>query len=225
MNVKLINFTQNPIDTIEQSASICYDSDYKKSKGKIFNQCYQSGHLSVMEHASFTFHIDGISRACSHQLVRHRTGKFTQRSQRYCNENNFDYVTPSSIASNPEMKKTFFETMQRIKWFYGYAIGKGIKPEDARAILPNACTTEIVVTFDLRNLIHFMNERLCTNAQLEIRQLANKMKNEVLKYCPELENVLVPKCQIHKDYPFCTEKKCCGISPKLESVYQRGEIE
>lgn len=223
MNVKLINYTQNPVDIIEQSASICYDSDYTKRRGKIFNQCVQSGHLSVMEHASFTFKVDGISRACSHQLVRHRTGKFTQRSQRYCNENNFEYVTPVSIKHNPEVEKAYFETIQRIKWFYVFAVRNGIKPEDARAILPNACTTQLVVTFDLRNLMHFMNERLCANAQSEIRELANQMRNEVLKFCPELKDVLVPKCQIHQDYPFCTERKCCGLSPKLEDIYSKGE--
>lgn len=224
MNVELINWTTNPMLTIEKAASICYDSDGENSNGRIFKSCVKSGHLSVLEHSSFTFMIKGISRACSHQLVRHRTGKFSQRSQRYCNEDNFDYIIPKAISNNPAVKQVYFETMQRIKWFYKYAIREGVKPEDARAILPNACVTQICVTFDLRNLMHFMNERLCTNAQWEIRQLANEMKKEVLKYCPELKDVLVPKCQIHKDYPFCVEKKCCGLSPKLESVYQRREI-
>lgn len=225
MNVELINFTQNPVDTIEQSASICYDSDYKKSKGKIFNHCYQSGHLSVTEHANFTFMIKGISRACSHQLVRHRAGKFTQRSQRYCQEDGFEYVVPKDIEQNPKVYQAYVETIQRLKWFYKYACREGIKPEDARYILPNACATQICVTFDLRNLIHFMNERLCMNAQWEIRQLAKQMRKEVLKVCPELTDCLAPKCQIHKGYSFCTESKCCGLSPKLENIYQRREIE
>lgn len=221
MKVELINCTDNPVQTIDRCASICYDSDWKKSDGKIMKNCIKSGHLSVTEHTSFTFYIDGISRACSHQLVRHRTGKYTQRSQRYIVEDDFGYIVPKSILKNSDVYSAYRSTMNRINWFYSYALRNGIKEEDARYVLPNACETQLYVTFDFRNLMHFMNERLCTNAQWEIRELARRMKDEVVKLYPELADYLVPKCQIHKDYPFCTENKCCGLSPKLKDVYNK----
>lgn len=219
MLVTLVSTTNNPIMAIENAASNCYDSTPSED-GKIMKSCYKSGHQSVLEFAQFHFHIEGISRACGNQLVRHRTGKFAQRSQRYCNEKEFNYVSPKSIVKNTQLYKEYQDTIKRINWFYNFAQRQGVPNEDARYILPNACKTVIDVSFDLRNLIHFMNERLCVRSQWEIRQLAQKIKDIVIKEYPQLEDMLVPKCEVNQEFPFCTEEKCCGRHKKLKEVYK-----
>lgn len=188
--------------------------------------CIKSGHLSVLEHASFTFKIEGISRACSHQLVRHRTGKFTQRSQRYCEENDeSEYIVPKTIKhlhdlgfedAYSDYQDTICETTRN----YKHSLRENVPAEDARYILPNACPTTIVVTFDLRNLMHFFNERLCAKAQWEIRELAQKMRDCVIEVCSQLAVYLVPKCERYgKDYGFCTENKGCGRNPSIDEFF------
>lgn len=186
MQVTLIQATPNPIKTIAEIASICYDSD-PKDPMKLVKHLYRNGHHSVMEHIYFTFKIEGISRACSHQLVRHRMCSFTQRSQRYCSEDGFEFVTP------PTIDKVRFEFyMESIGDQYeGYQIS-GVPNEDARYLLPNACATEMYLSCNLRELIHIANERLCSRAQWEIRELVQKM---VALVDPELQFMLVPKCK------------------------------
>ena len=185
MNVKLIQQTDNPIETIAKIASICYDSD-PKDPMKLVKHLYKNNHHSVFEHIYFTFKIEGISRACSHQLVRHRMCSFTQRSQRYCNENEFEYVTPGTIDYCVTR-----EIMSRISESYN-VLSKYYPKEDARYILPNACCTELYLSCNLRELIHIANERLCSKAQWEIRELVQKMVSVVNS---ELQFMLVPKCR------------------------------
>ena len=186
MQVTLIQQTPNPIETIAQIASICYDSNPKKPL-KLVEHLYRNGHHSVFEHIYFTFKIGGISRACSHQLVRHRMCSFTQRSQRYCSEDGFEYVTP------PTIKETWFTTdMDKIKKIYKVYQEVGFPNEDARYILPNACTTELYLSCNLRELIHIANERLCSRAQWEIRRMVQTMVSLV---DPDLQFMLVPKCK------------------------------
>lgn len=185
MRVTLIQQTPNPIETISSIASICYDSD-PKDPMKLVKHLYNNGHHSVFEHIYFTFRIDGISRACSHQLVRHRMCSFTQRSQRYCSEEDFEYITP------PSMEHTaFINDMEDIADMYSYYVKEHPK-EDARYILPNACATSLYLSCNLRELIHICNERLCSKAQWEIRQLVQEMVKLV---DPELMFMLVPKCK------------------------------
>ena len=186
MQVILTQSTPNPIETIAKIASICYDSD-PKDPMKLVKHCYRNGHHSVMEHIYFTFKIEGISRACSHQLVRHRHCSFTQRSQRYCDENGFDYVMPDTV--NAPYFAADMITLQH--WYEAYQC-EGVPNEDARYILPNACATELYLSCNLRELIHMANERLCTRAQWEIRNLVKEMISLV---DPELKFMLVPKCQ------------------------------
>jgi thymidylate synthase (FAD) len=186
MKVTLVQATPNPVETIAQIASICYDSDPKNYMGLV-KHLYAGGHHSVFEHIYFTFKIEGISRACSHQLVRHRHCSFTQRSQRYCSEDGFEYVTPESIRPT-EMDYT----MERIADWYNACQAEGIPNEDARYLLPNACATSLYLSCNLRELIHMANERLCTRAQWEIRELVEEMCNLV---DPQLQFMLVPKCQ------------------------------
>lgn len=190
MNVTLIQQTPNPIQTIANIASICYDSDPKDPTGLV-HQLYRNGHHSVFEHIYFSFKIEGVSRACSHQLVRHRHCSFTQRSQRYCSERGFDVVTPTSIGKSG-IRYKYFDMLEDIDDCYRAWQGLGIPNEDARYILPNACTTSLYMSCNLRELIHIANERLCTRAQWEIRDLAKKMVDLV---DPELRFMLVPKCE------------------------------
>lgn len=214
MKVELVSYTAEPQECIEKAASNCYDSI---PNGKIMKACYKSGHHSVLEFAQFHFHIEGISRACSHQLVRHRTASFSQRSQRYCSEDGFGIVIPNTIKDNDEVLQAYQETVSRIQWFYDFAQNRGIPNEDARYILPNACTTVIDISMDFRNLCHFMNERLCSKAQSEIRELAHKMKDLVLEVLPEAADMLVPKCERY-EIPFCTENKSCGRHKTLKEI-------
>ena len=186
MQVTLIQQTPNPIETIAKIASICYDSD-PKDPLKLVKHLYKNGHHSVMEHIYFTFKIEGISRACSHQLVRHRHCSFTQRSQRYCSEEGFEYITPETL--NPNF---FAADMASLKMWYEDYQANGVPNEDARYILPNACATSLYLSCNLRELIHIANERLCSRAQWEIRELVREMVSLV---DPDLKFMLVPKCK------------------------------
>ena len=227
MRVELVSYTLNPVETIEKAASNCYNNQNNVGTGKIMKHCIKQGHMSVTEFAQFHFHIEGISRACSHQLVRHRTASFAQRSQRYVNEDMFEYVTPNSITENEDVLKMYDDIMARIAWFYKFARHNNIPSEDARFMLPNACETVIDVSFDLRNLMHFMNERLCTNAQWEIRKLAIQMRKCVIEVAPELKEFLVPKCEINSDFPMCNEgNRCCGRHKTINEIKNKiGDIE
>ena len=197
MKVTLIQHTPNPIETIAKIASICYDSD-PKDQLKLVKHLYSNGHHSVFEHIYFTFKIEGISRACSHQLVRHRHCSFTQRSQRYCSESGFEFIRPQSIGDFD-----FFAMMDEIDYYYK-TLSDLVPNEDARYVLPNACATELYLSCNLRELIHISNERLCTKAQWEIRDLVKEMVRLV---DPELQFMLVPKC---KSGRIICNNKCGG---------------
>jgi len=217
MTVTLTNVTNNPVMAIEEAASNCYDSK-PNNDGKIMVGCYKSGHTSVLEFANFTFHIEGVSRSLLAQLTRHRHAGYAVRSQRYCTENDFTYVTPKSIIKN-EVQTTYDMLMEDINDCYKRLISFGVPAEDARYVLPNACCTTLEVTMNLRALINFMNERLCSRAQWEIRELAQKMRDLITEQYPQFKPMLVPKCEKYIGYPFCTEQKSCGKHKKLKEVY------
>lgn len=224
MKVTLTRFTQNPIVAIEEAASNCYNSK-PTSDGRIMKSCYKSGHQSVLEFADFTFHIEDVSRALLAQITRHRMASFAVRSQRYVSELGFKYVRPKSIADNPETDKIYKETMDIINNAYSELQALGIKNEDARMVLPNACTTVLEVKMNGRELIHFMNERLCAKAQWEIRELALKMRQCILENeeCSVFAEFLVPKCksgQIH----YCPEHKSCGQCPTAKQLITKGGL-
>lgn len=190
MQVTLIQQTPNPIETISNIASICYDSNPKNPLGLV-KHLYKNGHHSVFEHVYFTFKIEGISRACSHQLVRHRHCSFTQRSQRYCSEDGFKYVHPKSIYKVDDSDE-YTHLMDEIAERYNMLSELHVPNEDARMILPNACCTDLYLSCNLRELIHIANERLCTRAQWEIRDMVKQM---IALVSPELQFMLVPKCK------------------------------
>lgn len=204
MLVTLIQATPDPINTIAKIASICYDSDPKNPLGLV-KHLYRNGHHSVFEHVYFTFKIEGISRACSHQLVRHRHCSFTQRSQRYCSEDGFGVVIPSTIAK-VDVKGGYMGLVDTIAENYEELQYIGIPNEDARYVLPNACETSLYLSCNLRELIHMSNERLCRRAQWEIRELVKQMVSLV---APELQFMLVPKCQSGR---IICHEKCGGVN-------------
>lgn len=218
MKVELTSVTENPVDTCEQAAATCYDSQPSED-GRIIRGCARSGHLSVWEHMNFTFHVQGVSRACLAQITRHRLASFSVRSQRYCREDDFTAIIPPAIAHNDQARQLFNNVIDYSRNAYSRFLDMGFEPEIARSVLPNACATEFTVTMNARELMHFCNERLCTRAQQEIRELAGMMADEAEKRVPQIAPYLVPKCEIYTDYPFCPERQGCGRHKKLSEVY------
>jgi thymidylate synthase (FAD) len=191
------------------------ESDSAKDKEKalkLINRVISSGHYSTIEHIQVSFAITGISRACSHQIVRHRLMSFSQKSQRYVREKEqFDYVVPKSIEQNAELLEKYHAFMSSVTDLYIEMTEKGILAEDARMILPNATATSMVASLNLRELIHLANLRLCSRAQLEIRTMVKMMCAELIKTEPWLKDYLVPKCE---RLGFCDEDKTCGRKAK-----------
>lgn len=144
------------------------------------------GHDSPIEHVSFTFAIEGVSRVLTHQLVRHRIASYSQQSQRYVAAHDFEYIVPPTIAEKPEAKAKFDALMAKIRETYDEFVDMGVPKEDARYVLANATETKIVVTMNARALLHFFNLRCCNRAQWEIREMAYKMLAEVKKVAPLL---------------------------------------
>lgn len=165
-----------PLDFIGSIAGICYGKDDSSKKRAI--RCFKNGHMSVFEHLVFTWRINDISRACSHQLVRHRIASYTQQSQRYTKTTGDDwYVIPPEIKG--EGKKLFYDELDWAVNSYETLLKMGIKPEDARFALPEATKTSLFVTMNAREFIHFYELRSSKHAQWEIRELAGKMINEI----------------------------------------------
>lgn len=196
MKIELVSYTPNPEETIEKAARICYNSqcgDYEKRK-KFLSGLIKSGHTSTIEHASATFKFSEISRALTHELVRHRLFSFSQRSQRYCNEDGFKVVVPPSIneayvlkgsdESVTHMQTRWNKLMHEIESFYNNMVANGIPKEDARYILPNACYTEIFVSGNFREWRHFLELRLSPRAQWEIRHLAKEVLQKLYSIAP-----------------------------------------
>lgn len=194
MDVRLLAYTPNP-DRV--CAAAAYTSHKKEAPKEDFKGLDESkvraflrkvigwGHLSVVEHASFTFSVEGISRACTHQLVRHRIASYTQQSQRYVKFSKKDlgkYITPKSIKG--KSKKAYKKLMDNAAKTYTQLVDSGVPAEDARYVLPNASPTNIVVTMNGRELLHFFGLRLSKGAQWEIKELAKKMLKEARKVAP-----------------------------------------
>jgi thymidylate synthase (FAD) len=161
------------------------------------------GHESILEHASFTFAIEGISRACSHQLVRYRIASFSQQSQRYVTFENFNYAMPETIPAS--MRNTYWEYVGSARVLYDDLLTAGVPAEDARFVLPNAATTKLVMTMNARELRHFFTQRLCKQAQWEIRALADAIH----EICQHKDPVLFQECG--PDCLNCREKTPCVI--------------
>lgn len=222
MEVKLTNYTAAPLNAIGAAASNCYDSHTDHEK--LANQCYDSGHTAVWEFCDFTFHIEGVSRALLAQLTRHRMASYAVRSQRYVCESEPRYIIPTTILSNPPALEEYRRVMKEYWDNYNKFVSLGVAPEDARMLLPNACETILEVKMNGRALLHFMNERLCSRAQSEIRELARQMKMEINKVAPEFAEKCVPKCESGK-VAYCPEHKSCGrhiTAKEVNELIQKG---
>ncbi len=173
LKLELLSITPDAEKLIEKAGRCCYKSEV--GNPSIIKAWIKSGHESVIEHATATFRINGVSRALTHQLVRHRLASYSQQSQRYVDENDFDYVIPEEIKKNEDALKIFERTMKSLELTYRTFLNLGIKKEDARAILPNATSTEIVMSMNFRELRSFLILRTEKHAQQEIRNLANEI--------------------------------------------------
>ncbi len=215
--VNLLSAPENPLKTIYTACRTCYSSDYpvniwetsadEEKMLKLVKKVLSSGHHSTIEHCKYVFSISGVSRACTHQLVRHRHMSFSQKSQRYVTEKGqFEYLTPPTLKNSPLLPE-YEEFMKKISDFYLKMTSNGIPAEDARYILPNAASSSLVASLNLREMLHLANLRLCTNAQLEIRVLVKKMCECIIERDTWLAEYLVPKCEV-KGY--CDEARSCG---------------
>lgn len=202
--------------TTEDAGELLYRSywdeepfvSWKADDLKPLESAVASGHESILEHAVYSFEIKGVSRALTHQLVRHRIASYSQQSQRYVNMNEFDYVMPKSIEDNIDAYAKFYQAMDMIDYTYILLKEMGIPEEDARYVLPNACTTNIIVTMNARQLRHFFALRCCERAQWEIRALANRM----LRICKEVSPTIFanagPSCVVTGRCP--EGERSCG---------------
>ena len=246
MKVKIIAHTPNPEAVVASAAKLCYSKvgvdDIQKNLTedgieKFVSMLSTIGHHSPLEHCTFTFAVEGISRACSHQLVRHRIASYSQQSQRYVKLDKFDYIIPTAIENNEFAKDIFLNAMEQDQKAYngiveelmneyiassGYTLASIPKSEynrleklaieDARYVFPNACETKIVFTMNVRTLMNFFTHRCCDRAQWEIRDLANEMLIQVKEIAPTLFKMAGPSCVRGK----CPEGAMTCGSPKKD---------
>ncbi|AGI48469.1 thymidylate synthase (FAD) [Thermoplasmatales archaeon BRNA1] len=214
MKVTLLAYTQDADRICAAAARSCYSDkgaselrDTVKNPEEFLSHVVSMGHHSVIEHANFTFSVEGVSRSLTHQLVRHRIASFSQQSQRYVSLKDPTFVVPETVKGNPEAEKLYLDTMDAIWKAYGKLEDMGIPAEDARYVLPNGCTTNITITMNARELWHFFNLRCCNRAQWEIREMAKQMLELVQKVSPAIFRGAGPACARGP----CPEgSKCCG---------------
>lgn len=177
----------------------------------VLGQVMDLGHTSVVEHTCFTFAVSGVSRSLTHQLVRHRIASYSQQSQRYVSLTEPQYVVPPTIAGKPETAAAYQTVMQEIWKQYNNLLEQEVPAEDARYVLPNGTMTNILMTMNARELLHFFELRCCQHAQWEIRQLAELMLAEVRKVAPTIFKDAGPSCVTTR---VCPEKKTdCPLYP------------
>ena len=252
LKVKIIAHTPEPDKVIAQAGKLCYSSvgvdeiTQKLTEEEIaryVNMLATIGHESPLEHVSFSFAIEGVSRVLTHQLVRHRLASYSQQSQRYVKLDQFEYIVPPEIEKVPAAKKIFIEAMERDQKAYDGLVNILMEEkwrqyehleltekerkkilnkiekeaiEDARYVFPNACETKIVVTMNARSLLHFFNVRCCNRAQWEIREMATEMLKECKKVAPALFRKAGPDCVYGK----CGEGKMSCGKPKKASDFE-----
>lgn len=201
MNVQLLAHTPAPEQLVAASAKLCYSSAgivdlaaIEADKAAEFIDKLPEAHQSPFEHVSFTFGIEGVSRAMLAQITRHRIASFSVQSQRYVNMDEFGYVIPPSIAANQDALDEYEHFMDRADLVYTYLRSSGIPAEDARFVLPNACETRMIVTMNARELMHFFSLRCCKRAQWEIRAVADEMLRLCKEVAPEIFAKAGPGC-------------------------------
>ncbi len=217
MRVKLIAYTQNAEAVCAAAGKSCYSEKSSMelveapNPEKVLSKIVGMGHHSVIEHAVFTFSVEGVSRSLTHQLVRHRVASFSQQSQRYVNMDKPTFVIPKTVEADPELKAEFEKTMDEIWKSYNKLVEK-IPPEDARYVLPNACTTNITITMNARELLHLFTLRCCNRAQWEIRDLADEMLRQCKEVYPVIFKNAGPPCVRGP----CPEGKLTCGKPRIE---------
>lgn len=249
MKVTLLTYTPNPEATIACAAKLCYsastiDTIYdgltEEKAGAFVEMLSEIGHESPIEHASFTFGIEGVSRAFLAQITRHRIASYSVQSQRYVKENDFEFVVPPEIEAVPEAKRVFEQSMEdaissyrkladlladkHYKAFLAQGIDEKTAKrnaekkaiEDARFVLPNACDTKMIATFNARSLYNFFRHRCCNRAQWEIKAVADEMLRLVLEVAPTLFSHCGPACLFGP----CPEgKMSCGRMKEVREYY------
>lgn len=249
MQVKLLAHTPNAEEVIASAGKLCYspvgvddisEKLDKKSTEKYISMLINLGHYSPLEHASFTFAVEGVSRTLSHQLVRHRLASYSQQSQRYVRLDDFQYIIPPAIENDSRAKEIFLQSMKADQKAYDElteilfdknykdllkeglsekeAKNKAIKSaiEDARYVFPNACETKIVFTMNARTLLHFFSLRCCNRAQWEIRSLAFEMVKILKETYPILFKNAGPSCI---NGPCPEGKMTCGKIKEVREKY------
>lgn len=236
LNVILLRYTPNPEEMVSQAAKLCYSpasvDELKKQvaskdQANFIEKLIDMRHLSPIEHIIFTFGVEGVSRACSHQIVRHRLASYSQQSQRYVGQHSkktggFDFVVPPSIEKIGK-KKWFVKKMKILQEWYDELVemlGNGGESafEDARFLLPNAVETKIIITMNARELLHFFRVRCCNRAQWEIRAMAIEMLRLVKKVSPHIFKDAGPGCVNNK----CPEgKMTCGKMDEVREKFKK----
>jgi thymidylate synthase (FAD) len=229
MQVALLRHTPDPELTVALAARLCYstvgiaDLQQRLSAADVeafLDKIMSLGHQSVLEHASFTFGIEGISRACSHQLVRHRLASYSQQSQRYVvlKGDGLPAVLPGTVAETERRRKIFDSAMQTCVEAYRALLEDGVPAEDARFVLPNAAETRIVMTMNARELLHFFALRCCERAQWEIRAMALAMVRLVRPVAPVIFRHAGPGCLAGP----CPEGAfTCGRSAEVRAFFRQ----
>lgn len=251
LKVNLLRYTPDAEKLVASAAKLCYspvgisDIEDKLSEDKVdkfLNMLMSMGHESPVEHVSFTFGVEGVSRVLTHQLVRHRIGaSYSQQSQRYVRLEQFEYIIPPDIENTPEAKSLFIKAMEEDQKHYneltnilfenhyseymkkGYeeknakSMAEKCAIEDARYVFPNACETKIVFTMNARALFNFFKHRCCNRAQWEIRQLATEMLRQVRGVCPTLFKYSGPSCI---NGPCPEGKMSCGMINEVREKFK-----
>lgn len=233
MRVELLAHTPEPTALIYAAFRQCYHAGFVadmwprllsgeisyEKQAELISSVVESGHVSPIEHVSFTFAVEGVSRALTHQLVRHRMASYSQQSQRYVDGGSFNYILPPAIAKSPQAKARYEDCMERIGEAYreikdilDQAGRKDSSKEDARFLLPQGAETRIVITMNCRSLLNFFEHRCCTRAQWEIRKMADAMLKLCRQVLPVVFNTAGARCE---KLGYCPEgpKFTCGRYP------------
>ncbi len=223
MKVTLLRHTPNPDELAAKAARVCYSSSpvdkivlNKEEQEKLLKRVIRSGHHSVLEHVSFTYALEGLSRVATHQLVRHRIASYSQRSHRYTDVGKESFVVPPSVAENPEARAIFDRVVDEATSAYRRLIDLGIKREDARFVIPQAVSSAIVVTMNARELLHFFSLRCCVRAQWEIRDVAIEMLKLARACAPLIFENAGPACVRGR----CPEEKPCSNISEIRAYFK-----
>lgn len=232
MKVKLIAYTKDPEQVVASAIRQCYSSvgarELKKkldkeTRERLINQVIESGHTSTLEHAQFSFAVEGVSRVTEIQLVRHRVGTaYSIQSGRYVKRSNVKYVIPPKIATDKVLLHKYKKYLKNCNDFYNELVEKGVAVEDARYCQPQSLQTKLVVSMNARALLHFLNLRCCRRAQWEIQMLANEMLKSVKKVAPTIFARAGASCISEK---MCHEgKMSCGLWEKIDGAGLKSRI-